>query len=301
MCYIEKLKALCEQKGIICCLNEPMSEHTSFKIGGPAALFVKPSCVEDIKTVAGFAKQNDIKYRIVGKGSNLLVSDKGYDGIIINLGEEFKEIKLIDENTIYASSGVSLAELCRFACDNSLSGLEFAFGIPGSVGGAIYMNAGAYGGEIKDVISKAYHIDLDMSEGFFEKDKLELSYRHSAYTDNKFCITGGEFTLNKGVQSEIKEKMDDFMSRRKSKQPLNYPSAGSTFKRPVGNYASALIEQCGLKGKSVGGAMVSTKHSGFVVNTGNATCSDVLELVEEVKKEVFDKTGYKLECEVEIL
>lgn len=301
MCYFEKLKDICAENGFECLLNEPMSAHTSFKVGGNADAFVKPRCIDDIKTTVKFASENNIACRIIGKGSNLLVSDDGYRGIIINLGDTFRKIELIGENVIYASSGVSLSELCRFAHDNSLSGLEFAFGIPGSVGGAIYMNAGAYGGEIKDVISKSYHIDSDMSEGEYDRDELELSYRHSIYTDNKYCITGGEFTLKKGVQSEIKEKMDDYMGRRKSKQPLEYPSAGSTFKRPKGNYASALIEQCGLKGRSVGGAMVSEKHSGFLINTGNATCADIDALIEVVKKEVFEKTGYKLECEVERL
>lgn len=298
---LKKLENLCRENGFDCLVNEPMSAHTSFKIGGCADAFVKPRCSDDIKAVIDFAKENGVDYRILGKGSNLLVSDEGYRGIIINLGEAFKRIELKDENTIYASAGVSLGELCRFAYDNSLSGLEFAWGIPGSVGGAIYMNAGAYGGEIKDVLVKAYHIASDMTCGEYSGEELSLSYRHSVYTENKYCVTGGEFALKKAGKDDIKAKMDDCMQKRRSKQPLEYPSAGSTFKRPVGNYAAALIEQCGLKGVSVGGAMVSEKHSGFVINTGNATCKDVEELIDLVKKTVFEQTGYKLECEVEKL
>ncbi|MDE6723965.1 MAG: UDP-N-acetylmuramate dehydrogenase, partial [Eubacterium sp.] len=209
-------------------------------------------------------------------------------------------IKLVDEETIFAESGASLMKLCRFALDNSLSGLEFAFGIPGSCGGAAFMNAGAYGGEMKDVLYKCRHIDKDGNNGFLEHKDMKLSYRHSAYYDNGCIITGVYLKLKKGNPEEIKAKMDDFLQRRKDKQPLEYPSAGSTFKRPEGYFAGALIEECGLKGKSVGGAEVSTKHAGFVINKGNATCEDILSLCRLCSDTVMKEKGVKLEMEIRV-
>lgn len=228
------------------------------------------------------------------------MDDDGIDACVLILGEPFSQIKLIDDETIYAKAGAKLIALCRFAYEHSLSGLEFAYGIPGSAGGAAFMNAGAYGGEMKDVLYKCEHIDKNGDIGFLEYDDLKLSYRHSAYYDNGAVITGLYLKLKKGEKSEIKEKMDDLIGRRRAKQPLEYPSAGSTFKRPEGYFAGALIEQCNLKGKSVGGAQVSEKHAGFVINKGGATCKDVLDLCKYCSDKVMEETGVKLEMEIRV-
>lgn len=275
-----------------------MKLHTTFKIGGAAKVAVFPKNADEVSRIVSCARENNIRLVTVGNGSDLLVSDNGIDGTALIISNKMSEIELIDDETIFAQAGASLAQLCRFALENSMSGLEFAYGIPGSCGGAAFMNAGAYGGEMKDVLFKCEHIDENGNKGFFENEQLCFSYRKSVYTDNNFVITGIYCKLKKGNYEEIKSKMDDFLQRRKSKQPLEYPSGGSTFKRPEGNYASALIEQCGLKGFSVGDAQVSEKHAGFVINKGDATCEDVLKLCEKVKQVVFEKTGYELEMEV---
>lgn len=280
--------------------NEPMSRHTTFKIGGNARLVVYPESEEQICAIVKCARANNIRLLTVGKGSNLLVSDEGIDACVMILDEHFAEIKLVDDETVFAGAGAMLIRLCRFALENSLSGLEFAYGIPGSCGGGAFMNAGAYGGEMKDVLYKCTHIDSNGERGFLEGDDLKLSYRHSAYYDNNCIITGLYLKLKKADKADIRAKMDDLLSRRRDKQPLEYPSAGSTFKRPEGYFAGALIEECDLKGKSVGGAMVSTKHAGFVINTGNATCSDVLALCELCSNTVYEKKGVKLEMEIRV-
>jgi UDP-N-acetylmuramate dehydrogenase len=210
-------------------------------------------------------------------------------------------MKMLDENTIECESGVMMKALCNFALDNSLSGLEFAFGIPGNLGGAVYMNAGAYGGEMKDVVTKVYHVDKEGNEGLILGDNLAFGYRTSAYEHNGYIITGAEFSLKKGDKAEIKEKMSDLLGRRKDKQPLEYPSAGSTFKRPEGYFAGALIEECNLKGKQIGGARVSEKHAGFIINYDNATSSDILKLIDFVKETVEKEKGVTLTPEVRIL
>lgn len=276
--------------------NEPMSAHTSFKIGGGAEYFVEPRSVEELKKLISGLKENDIKMTVIGNGSNLLVSDEGIEGVVVScLG--IKEIRLIDETHIFAAPGASLTAVCIFAKNNGLTGLEFAYGIPGSVGGALYMNAGAYGGEMSHVVESAESL---CNGGLFERklSELELSYRHSVYTGTNEIITGVVFKLEKGNVAEISEKMDTLMQRRKTSQPLDYPSGGSTFKRPEGYYAAALIDECGLKGLSVGGAEVSRKHAGFVINKNSATCRDVLELIERIKKTVFEEKGVELETEV---
>lgn len=277
-----------------------MSLHTTFKIGGNARLVVYPKNEEEIREFVKCAKAENVRLIAIGNGSNLLVDDGGIDACVLILGEPFAEIKLIDDETIYAKAGAKLITLCRFAYENSLSGLEFAYGIPGSAGGAAFMNAGAYGGEMKDVLYKCEHIDSNGNVGALEGEKLALSYRHSAYYDNGSIITGLYLKLKKGDKAEIKAKMDDLIGRRRAKQPLEFPSAGSTFKRPEGYFAGALIEQCGLKGKSVGGAQVSEKHAGFVINKGNATCSDVLNLCKACSDKVFEETGVKLEMEIRV-
>lgn len=277
-----------------------MSRHTTFKIGGNAGLVVYPESEKQISEIVKACKASGIRLLAVGNGSNLLVDDKGIDACVMILDEHFSEIRLVDEETVFAAAGAMLIKLCRFAYKNGLSGLEFAYGIPGSCGGAAFMNAGAYGGEMKDVLYKCSHIDSDGNTGYLENDDLKLSYRHSAYYDNECVITGLYLKLKKADKSEIKEKMDDLISRRRAKQPLEYPSAGSTFKRPEGYYAGALIQECGLKGRSVGGARISEKHAGFVINTGGATCSDVLELCRICSDTVYEKKGVRLEMEIRV-
>lgn len=277
-----------------------MSNHTSFKIGGNARVFVIPKSADEIASVIKECNRLSVRYLTIGNGSNLLVDDDGIDACVIMLGKDFADIKLLDNNIIYAEAGASLTKLCRFALDNELTGLEFAYGIPGSCGGAAFMNAGAYGGEMKDVLFRCDHVDKDGNIASLSYDALELSYRHSAYYHNGCTVIGLYMKLEKGNKDEIKAKMDDLIGRRKDKQPLEYPSAGSTFKRPEGYFAGALIEECNLKGASVGGAQVSEKHAGFVINKGNATCKDVLDLCQKVSKTVYDNTGVTLEMEIRV-
>lgn len=280
--------------------NEPMSRHTTFKIGGAARLVVYPENEEQISAIVQCAKENNIRLITVGNGSNLLVADEGIDACVMILDEHFAQIELIGDDIIYASAGAMLIKACRFALENGLSGLEFAYGIPGSCGGGAFMNAGAYGGEMKDVLFKCSHIDKNGNAGFLEGDELKLGYRHSAYYENGCIITGLYMKMNKGDRAQIKAKMEDLISRRRAKQPLEYPSAGSTFKRPEGYFAGALIEECNLKGKSVGGAQVSEKHAGFVINKGGASCRDVLELCKLCSDTVEKEKGVKLEMEIRV-
>ena len=291
--YLEEIK--CEYE-----TDVPMSSKTTFKIGGPARLVVYPDSEEKASLIVKKTNELGIRLIAVGNGSNLLVDDGGIDACVMVFDEHFAGIKLIGEDVIYAQSGALLIRVCRFALEHGLSGLEFAYGIPGSCGGAAFMNAGAYGGEMRDVLYRCNHIDSNGDIGYIENEMLNLSYRHSAYYDNGCIITGIYLKLKKAPKEEIKSKMDDLLQRRKDKQPLEYPSAGSTFKRPANAFAGALIEQCGLKGKSVGGAQVSEKHAGFVVNRGGATCSDVLELCEHIRKTVLEETGFELEMEIRV-
>lgn len=288
------------QDAIKLSFKEPMSKHTSFRIGGNADLFCDVHNLKALKQILIYRKQNNFEFplTILGKGSNVLVSDKGIRGMVLRLKGEFTQIKKISDDRIYCGAGVSLAALCLFAKENSLSGLEFAWGIPGSVGGAIYMNAGAYGGEMKDVVTAVSHISMDGTVGKLEGKDLNFDYRHSAYIDSDKIITGVFLCLKQGNNEEISARMDTLMQRRKDKQPLDFPSAGSIFKRPTGCYAAALIEECDLKGVSVGGACVSTKHSGFVINMGGATCKDVLELIAHIQKTVKLRKNVDLVCEV---
>lgn len=297
------MNRICEyvkNEGISYIENEPMALHTTFKIGGPARLAVFPKNENEISDVIKKCKEENVRCMVVGNGSNLLVADEGIDAVVILLGKEFGEVKLIDDTTIFAEAGAPLMKVCRFALENGLTGLEFAYGIPGSCGGGAFMNAGAYGGELGDVMFRCDHIDKDGNKGSLEGDDLKLAYRHSAYYENGCVITGAYFKMQKADKEEIKAKMNDYMSRRRDKQPLEYPSAGSTFKRPEGNFAGALIEQCGLKGTSVGGAEISTKHAGFVINKGGATCKDVLDLCKKVADTVKAEKGIDLEMEVRV-
>ncbi|MGN1432673.1 MAG: UDP-N-acetylmuramate dehydrogenase [Ruminococcus sp.] len=281
--------------------NEPMSKHTSFKIGGNADAYIKVNNLSKLSTILKECQDSDVDYLILGNGSNLLVSDEGIRGAVIRLDGDFRKITLLDDTTIFCGAGATLAYLCKFALNCGLSGLEFAWGIPGTVGGAVFMNAGAYDGEMKDVVHSVSHISPIGEIGRTEKDSLNFGYRTSVYRNNNMIITGVTLKLKKGNSDEIRAKMDDYMSRRSTKQPLEYPSAGSVFKRPEGNFAGALIEQCGLKGKLCGGAQVSEKHAGFIINRSNATAKDVRDLISQIQKTVSDKTGYNLECELIIL
>lgn len=293
-------KLLCDENICVKC-DEDLSKHVTFRLGGKADLFAEPANEKELLSVLSLADECGVPHYILGKGSNLLVPDEGYRGLIVHLGENFSGIELVDDTTVKCLAGTDLVKVCLFALEHSLTGLEFAYGIPGSAGGAAYMNAGAYGGEMKDVLTSCTHIDSNLKSGEFSGEQLDLSYRHSAYSGGDFVITSLTLKLSTGDKAQIKAKMDDLMSRRKSKQPLEYPSAGSTFKRPEGYFAGKLIQDSGLKGFSVGGAQVSEKHSGFVINKGGATCKDVLTLCDIVSKTVMEKFSVTLEREVKIL
>lgn len=297
---MNKIIELCNKLNCTYAENEPMSKHTTFKIGGNARLVVYPESEEQISRLVKTANEENIRFLTIGNGSNLLVDDDGIDACVMILDDHIGEIRLIDDETIFVSAGTLLIKVCRFAYEHALSGLEFAYGIPGSCGGAAFMNAGAYGGEMKDILFRCDHIDKNGCKGYLEQDNLKLAYRHSAYYDNECIITGLYLKLKKGDKAQIKAKMDDLMSRRKDKQPIEYPSAGSTFKRPEGYFAGALIEECNLKGRSVGGAQVSEKHAGFVINKGNATCSDVLALCKICSDTVYEEKGVRLEMEIRV-
>ena len=281
--------------------NEPMSKHTSFKIGGNADAYIKVNNLSKLSAILKECQTSDVDYMLLGNGSNLLVSDDGIRGAVIRLDGDFRKITLVDDTTIFCGAGATLAYLCKFALNCGLTGLEFAWGIPGTVGGAVFMNAGAYDGEMKDVVHSVSHISPSGEIGRTENDDLKFGYRTSVYRSNNMIITGVTLKLKKGNPDEIRAKMDDYMSRRSTKQPLEYPSAGSVFKRPEGNFAGALIEQCGLKGKTCESAQVSEKHAGFIINKSNATAKDVRDLIGEIQKTVSEKTGYNLECELIIL
>ena len=295
---------LCEYARSLGCKaaeHEPMSKHISFKLGGEAKAFLEPNSEENLVKLIKKCVALGVPYAVIGNGSNLLVRDEGINGAVIHLGSDFGKIELINDTTIFCEAGASLMKVCNFALEHSLTGLEFAYGIPGSAGGAAFMNAGAYGGEMKDVLYKCTHIDRALQPGALEGEALDLSYRHSAYENNGAVITGLYLKLQKGEKAAIKAQMDELYGRRKAKQPLEYPSAGSTFKRPEGYFAGKLIEDAGLKGATVGGAAVSEKHAGFVINKGGATCADVLALCEKIDSEVRAKFGVGLEREIKVL
>ncbi len=276
-------------------LNEPMAKHTSFGIGGPADIFIELKSVERAAELLLIIKQFNVPYTIIGNGSNLLVSDKGIEGVVVKICDDTLEIK---GDVCYCAAGVKLSAFCLKVAEASLGGAEFAYGIPGTVGGAVFMNAGAYGGEIKQIIESVKSLDKNGKVTVRTKNELELGYRTSIFKTNGEIILSATFKLNKREKSEIIADMDDFLTRRKSKQPIELPSAGSTFKRPEGNFAGTLIEQCGLKGVSIGGAEVSIKHAGFIVNNGGATALDVLTLIKKVQDTVYSEFGIMLEPEV---
>jgi len=285
--------------------QEPMSRHTTFRIGGPAALMALPKTVEEAKAALQTAAQLDISPFFLGSGSNLLVGDEGYPGFILKLGGTYPVDALNRvweaERCLAAGGAVPLARLAQAALGWNLTGLEFAQGIPGSAGGAVVMNAGAYGGEMAQVLESVTVLERDGAVHTLPAAECGLGYRGSIFSDGHALILAVRFALEPGDPEAIKAKMDDFAARRREKQPLEYPSAGSTFKRPEGHFAAALIDQCGLKGLRVGGAQVSEKHAGFLINRGDATCADVLALIEQVKERVLARTGVELELEVKLL
>ena len=279
----------------------PMSRHTSFRIGGPARRMAFPESREQLVILLGLAEECGIRPFLLGRGTNLLVSDRGLDTLVIKTAERMTSIRRLGDVTLEADAGVLLSRLAVYAQQAGLAGLEFAFGIPGTVGGAVYMNAGAYGGEIKDVLACATFLDETGAERTLQAGELQLGYRTSVFEREPWCILSATFTLREDDTGPIRERMADYARRRMEKQPLDMPSAGSTFKRPEGAYAGALIDQCGLRGYAIGGAQVSQKHCGFIVNTGNATCADVLCLADTVCKIVTDETGFQLEKEVRVV
>ena len=280
--------------------NEPMSRHTSFKIGGPADIFVRPASVDALALAAAKCLECEVPINVIGSGTNLLVSDLGVVGAVIFTGG-LADVTNDGSEIIKCMAGAKVSRVCSIALENGLSGLEFAWGIPGSIGGAVYMNAGAYGGEMKNIVKQCTYITRSGELITLENKDIKFGYRNSVFHTNGGIIVSAVLALSFGDKNEIREKMDDLIGRRKEKQPLEFPSAGSTFKRPEGYFAGTLIEQCGLKGFSVGGAAVSEKHAGFVINKGGATCDDVLRLVDIIKQRVFDETGVSLECEIKML
>jgi len=279
-------------------LNEPMSKHTSFKTGGNADIFVKAYSVEDIKSVLKISKETNIPLFVLGNGTNLLVKDEGYRGIVLQI--KLEDIA-VDGTKAIVQSGVKNAVLAKKLLDNSLKGFEFAAGIPGTMGGAIKMNAGAYGSEMKDIVTEVTYLDYDGNLHTINNAKCEFEYRHSKFFKEKAIILEAKLKLEKGNKEEIQEKMNELAGQRKEKQPLEYPNAGSTFKRGENYITAKLIDECGLKGYRIGGAEVSEKHAGFIINKGNSTSKDILDLIEYVKTKVKEKTGEDIKLEVEII
>ncbi|MBP1552518.1 MAG: UDP-N-acetylmuramate dehydrogenase [Oscillospiraceae bacterium] len=280
--------------------NESLKKHITFKVGGEAKFVAMPQTKHQAANLIKFLKENNIKYYIIGRGSNVIFRDEGFDGVIIKTSN-MQNIEFIGEDKVYADSGVVLNVLCKTLQEKSLAGLEFCYGIPGNVGGGLFMNCGAYGGEISSAVCEVEYIDENGNFQKIDVKDCQFSYRHSIFQDNNWFITGCTFKLTKGDKTQILSFMEDIMQRRIDKQPLDKPSAGSSFKRPVGYFAAALIDECGLKGYSIGGAQVSEKHAGFIVNTGNATCNDIVALAEYVEQTVMQKKGVAIEKEMIIV
>ena len=280
--------------------DHPMKEVTSFQIGGPVDYFIEPRSEEELRDVIVSVERDEMPWMIMGKGTNMVVSDKGIRGAVIRLENYFSDVR-VEGTRVIAQSGASMKKVAEAACEASLTGLEFAHGIPGAVGGAMTMNAGAYGGEMKDVVESVKVMYHDGTTEVIPADQMDFRYRNSRVYDEKLVVLEATFLLRRGEQAEIQREMDELWNRRVSKQPLEYPSAGSTFKRPVGYFAGQLIDQAGLRGLKHGGAQVSEKHCGFVINCGDATCKDVVELIRTVQEAVYEKHGVELETEVKVL
>ena len=279
--------------------NEPMSRHCSFRIGGACDAMLLPSSIEDVEAVCALLAECGEKPFLMGNGTNLLVTDAPLHRIVLRMGEEFSRVDPVNGTALRAESGATLSRLALFAAARGLAGLEFAHGIPGTLGGAVSMNAGAYGGEMKDVVTSVTYLDKDLS--LRETDDAGFSYRRSRFSDTDCIVLGAKISLHEDDPDAIRERMRSLAERRRSSQPLDMPSAGSTFKRPAGGYAAALIDEAGLKGYTVGGAQVSEKHAGFVVNRGGACFDDVLRLIEHIQSEVYRVSGIELEPEVKII
>jgi len=295
--FYNKLKELISEETIL--KNEPMNKHTTFRIGGNADLYVSPE-LSQVADILALAKEYKVPVTIIGNGSNLLVSDKGIRGLVLSFGKS-ADILEIDGTRMTIGAGTLLSRAAAEAAKNSLTGLEFAAGIPGTLGGAIVMNAGAYGGEMKDVVVSAKVLTEEGEVVELSLEELDLSYRHSCIPEKNYIVLEATVELKEGEETAIREMMDDFKGRRVDKQPLEYPSAGSTFKRPEGYFAGKLIQDADLRGYTVGGAQVSEKHCGFVINKGDATAEDVLTLINDVKRIVFEKFQVELEPEVKMI
>lgn len=279
----------------------PMSKHTSFRAGGCADLMAEPQTVEELKKVLSVLSEDGCPHMVLGNGSNILVRDSGYRGVMVKIGSAFDSIT-VENDRVECGAGALMSSVARAAADKALAGLEFASGIPGSIGGAIFMNAGAYGGEIVNVLEKVHLVSKDGSRDFYmNADELDMGYRHSLLHETGDLAIGAVFRLEHGDKDEIKTTIAELAARRNEKQPVNYPSAGSFFKRPTGYFAGKLVQDAGLKGVSVGGAEVSQLHSGFIINKGGATATDILQLMEIVQAKVLDEFGVKLEPEVRIV
>ena len=302
---IETLRQALQESALPFAQQEPLASHTTFQIGGPAVFWCTPKNADQLRRTLALCRANGVRTYLLGNGSNTLFADEGYDGAVIDLrGLNFgptAEPQPDGSTRLTASAGLTLGRLCAAAQQQGLAGLAFACGIPGTIGGAVYMNAGAYGGEMKDVLVSVRYLTAEGESVEIPAEQLDLRYRHSIFEENGGCILSAKFHLARGNAADIRARMNDLMARRKDKQPLDKPSAGSTFKRPVGAFAAALIDQCGLRGYRHGGAAVSDKHCGFVVNLGGATCADVLALCDEVRAIVKEKTGYDLEKEIRVV
>lgn len=296
LCY--ELKSVITEGKVL--TEEPMSRHTSFQIGGPADLFVQPATGEEVREAIRLAKKVQVPFFVVGNGSNLLVSDDGFRGMILQIGRNLQEIT-VEGNEIHAEAGALLSRVARTALEHGLTGMEFAAGIPGSLGGAVAMNAGAYGGEMKDILTEVEVLTPEGEKKVLTLDELELAYRHSCIFEKNYIVLSAHLHLGEGDKDAIRNRMDELARARREKQPLEFPSAGSTFKRPEGYFAGKLIQDAGLKGYTVGGAQVSEKHSGFVVNCGGATAEEVLFLIRQVQKKVKDQFGVTMEPEVRMV
>ena len=299
---VQTLVSQWKENNIAVISDAPMKEYTSFKAGGHAAALVTVQSVSQLQQVLSHVAEAGVPSMLLGNGSNTLFKDSGYNGVVIKLGDGFSDCEHMGGGLVCAGASVLMSILAKYLLRESLSGFEFASGIPGSLGGAVFMNAGAYGGEMKDILVSAEAVSRDGREvRQFTAEELELSYRHSALEESGYIVVNAKLQLQPGNPEEIQAKMRELMEKRNSKQPVQYPSAGSTFKRPEGYFAGKLIEDAGLKGVAVGGAQVSVLHSGFVINTGGATATDILDLMTLVQNTVYDKFGVKLEPEVRII
>lgn len=294
------LERFARQQGIPARPGAPLSAYTTFRIGGPAGLLCEPESEEQFVALLREIHRLNVRCYLLGNGSNVLFADEGFDGVVVRTAHALNRV-VQDGESLVAGAGVLLTRVCAAARDAGLAGLEFAYGIPGTVGGAVYMNAGAYGGEMRDVLAAVRFLDETGQVRELPAEELALGYRTSVFESRPWCVLEARFALRAGDPAVIGAAMEDYMARRKAKQPLELPSAGSTFKRPVGAYAGALIDQCGLRGFRVGDAAISEKHCGFVVNLGQATCRDVLRLTDEVRRIVQEKTGFVLEKEIRVV